>query len=310
MKNLLVGIALAFSFIIMFVFSGQIMSVSADVGSSWSSAPKVKLGTTYYETLTSGDVDMWHYEVPYGQSGAYNFYTTGSTDTYGYVYEHQGVWPFDYYEERGHNDDSGEGRNFRIELDLDNYEDYFVKVRGYSSSTTGSYYIKAEPNKDKIYAPDGGIWESYSRYNTVDHFNFKSEYLSLDGTALYLHYLNGEKDAIDIYEAYALYGGTTALGIAAACYPPLTLTATIIGIVVGAASLVDSLPGEYEEIIDLCDVTVITDSDGKKTFEPAKPLKIAYHDPRNGDNYYTLYYAYTGDYIYGTLRARGTFELN
>jgi len=117
----------------------------------------------------TGDNDYIRF---YAQAGKdYIFYTEGSTDTYGYLYDsNQNQLTYD--------DDSGSGYNFRIEYPISSSGYYFLRVRGYSSSTTGPYtlYYKYETpgGGDLITSKSGtlsGTGNSYtfsvSGYSTV-----------------------------------------------------------------------------------------------------------------------------------------------
>ncbi len=116
----------------------------------------------------TGDNDYIRF---YAQAGKkYIFYTEGSTDTYGYLYDsNQNQLTYD--------DDSGSGLNFRIEYTITSSGYYFLRVRGYSSSTVGPYtlYYKYEiPGGDVITSKSGtlsGTGNSYtfsvSGYSTV-----------------------------------------------------------------------------------------------------------------------------------------------
>ena len=63
----------------------------------------------------------------------YTFFTTGSTDTYGELYQGSTLLQT--------NDDGGEGNNFSITRSLVPGTEYRLKVRGYSTSTSGSYSV-------------------------------------------------------------------------------------------------------------------------------------------------------------------------
>jgi hypothetical protein len=64
----------------------------------------------------------------------YTFYTSGSTDTYGYLYN-------DLQIQLTSNDNSGGGGNFKIDYTILTSGYYFLRVKGYSSSTTGPYTL-------------------------------------------------------------------------------------------------------------------------------------------------------------------------
>jgi len=116
----------------------------------------------------TGDNDYIRFYAYAGKN--YIFYTEGSTDTYGYLYDsNQNQLTYD--------DDSGSGYNFRIEYPITSSGYYFLRVRGYSSSTVGPYtlYYKYEiPGGDLITSKSGtlsGTGDSYtfsvSGYSTV-----------------------------------------------------------------------------------------------------------------------------------------------
>ena len=97
-----------------------------------------------YTTLTNGNSvsgnieqggEYW-YKFTANECSDYTFSTTGSTDTYGELY--QGTTLIQS------NDDEGSGTNFSITYLLVAGAEYRLKVRGYSSTTSGSYSVKAE----------------------------------------------------------------------------------------------------------------------------------------------------------------------
>ena len=96
-----------------------------------------------YTTLSNGIVsngnisqggEYWYKFVP-SICKEYTFTTIGSTDTYGELYQGSTLLSSD--------DDSGQGYNFKITHTLVPGTEYMLKVRGYSSSTTGSYSVSA-----------------------------------------------------------------------------------------------------------------------------------------------------------------------
>jgi len=116
----------------------------------------------------TGDNDYIRFYAYAGKK--YIFYTEGSTDTYGHLYDsNQNQLTYD--------DDSGSGLNFRIEYNIETSGYYFLRARGYSSSTTGPYtlYYKYEsPGGDLITSKSGtlsGTGDSYtfsvSGYSTI-----------------------------------------------------------------------------------------------------------------------------------------------
>jgi murein DD-endopeptidase MepM/ murein hydrolase activator NlpD len=84
-------------------------------------------------TLTAGDYDYFSVDVP--SSGTLTAYTTGSTDTYGYL-KNSGCQDIHGAED----DDAGDGTNFHIRKSV-TAGTYYVAVRHYRSSGTGAYTL-------------------------------------------------------------------------------------------------------------------------------------------------------------------------
>ncbi|MBI2884213.1 MAG: pre-peptidase C-terminal domain-containing protein, partial [Candidatus Methylomirabilis oxyfera] len=106
-----------------------------DHGNSCSAATAVNVNSSTAGTINSaGDWDYFKVQVP--SSGTLTVYTTGSTDTYGFLYPSDcgAAGNFAY------NDDDGEGLNFRIVRSV-TAGTHYVAVRHYSSSGTGSYTL-------------------------------------------------------------------------------------------------------------------------------------------------------------------------
>jgi len=74
-----------------------------------------------------------YYRVYLSTSGTLTVYTSGSTDTYGYILN-------SYCSALAYDDDSGTGNNFRISRTL-SAGNYYIRVRNYYSSQTGSYVL-------------------------------------------------------------------------------------------------------------------------------------------------------------------------
>jgi len=89
--------------------------------------------------MPEGDEDWFLVEVEGLEGGGFmSIYTRGTTDTYMEVYG-----PDDPYVLLVENDDS-EDNNPRVGFSVATGQKYWVKVRGYDESTTGSYLIVAE----------------------------------------------------------------------------------------------------------------------------------------------------------------------
>lgn len=93
------------------------------------------LGSQVSNTMAQ-DAEHWYKFTP-PQTDYYNIYTSGSTDTYCELY--QGTSLF-----LEGDDDDGDGNNFKLTRKLSKDTTYYFKVRGYSSSTSGSYSLKIE----------------------------------------------------------------------------------------------------------------------------------------------------------------------
>ena len=102
-----------------------------DHGDTRATATVVTIPSNTSGRLESdGDEDYFRIEV--GQSGSLQLETTGSTDTYGLLYD-SGGGVVDA------SDDEGNGRNFRISQSSVSPGTYYLKVRGYHPSITGRY---------------------------------------------------------------------------------------------------------------------------------------------------------------------------
>ena len=102
-----------------------------DYGDTLSEATQVDLGSSIAGSLLAGDTD--YFRVTMSESGTLVAYTTGSTDTYGSILDGSGsVLAID--------DESGERSNFLVFTSV-GAGTYYIKVRGYSSSTTGNYTL-------------------------------------------------------------------------------------------------------------------------------------------------------------------------
>lgn len=108
-----------------------VASSSDDHGNSCDSATLVNVNSTTNGNIgTAGDYDYFRVQVP--SSGTLTVYTTGSTDTYGYLKNSGCVTIVS-------NDDSGD-RNFRLSSTV-TAGTYYVAVRHYSSTGIGNYVL-------------------------------------------------------------------------------------------------------------------------------------------------------------------------
>lgn len=119
-------------------------SVAVDVSDDGASADDhgdtVDTATTVStESSTAGELeeggDFDYFRLEIGETVALTVWTSGDTDTYGTLFDADGA-------SLETDDDDGSGTNFEIERELE-AGTYFVEVRGFSASTTGSYRLNA-----------------------------------------------------------------------------------------------------------------------------------------------------------------------
>ena len=112
----------------------------------------------------AGDLD--YFRVRVSGAGTLTVYATGSMDNRGVLYDSA-------QSQLASNDDGGQGLNFRIEHSV-SAGTYYVLVRGYSSTTTGSYTVHADfqqtsENYFGAFARSSetapGAWQYFAAYN-------------------------------------------------------------------------------------------------------------------------------------------------
>ncbi|MCW3999284.1 MAG: right-handed parallel beta-helix repeat-containing protein [Candidatus Bathyarchaeota archaeon] len=81
--------------------------------------------------MPAGDNDYIRF---YATPGNYTFYTSGSTDTYGYLYDQNQTQLIS-------DDDSGDGVQFKFTYNITLSGNYYLRVRGYSNETIGDYAL-------------------------------------------------------------------------------------------------------------------------------------------------------------------------
>lgn len=91
------------------------------------------------------DIPSWNSYVTFlaPASGKYVFFSEGSYDTYGYVYDED-------FNLIASNDDGGEGTNFSVTCDLTEGRTYYLRSRFYDSQMIGGYYINVETYRNVI----------------------------------------------------------------------------------------------------------------------------------------------------------------
>ena len=120
-----------------------------DHGDTFAGATSVSVpSTTAGELEEGGDRDYFRLVV--GQATTLSVETTGGTDTYGTLFDGD-------EDSLQTDDDSGAGSNFEIERAVQ-AGTYYIEVRGFGSSTTGSYELVVSEADD-----GGGRTDSYCR---------------------------------------------------------------------------------------------------------------------------------------------------
>lgn len=114
------------------VFASTGTPAPDDHGNTFGTATSISMGGSRAGVIQAGDVDVFTFTLTSAQ--AVRLRTTGTMDTYGELYNSSGTL-------LASDDDSGTDLNFDItHMGLPSGT-YYVRVRGYSSSTTGSYTL-------------------------------------------------------------------------------------------------------------------------------------------------------------------------
>ena len=106
--------------------------------------------------LTAGDEDCFAVVVPAAAAGGrLAAWTTGPTDTYGYLYDNA-------YDTIDEDDDYWRDWNFLVADDTASSGTYYIRVQGYDETTTGPYVIHVDDHGNSLYTatsdwePEGG----------------------------------------------------------------------------------------------------------------------------------------------------------
>lgn len=222
------------------------------------------------------DQNIYHYECQEG--GYYAFYTRGSTDTVGALYEENGIFTatYDYVTKNDDYFPGGGDSNFYFVVDLDKWEDYYVCVRGYGEKT-GSYKLNIEPNEDKIFHKNYGVWKSEHITNSAANIGMwvqKKVYLNKEQTILYYWSLDPATKIVNgsttytISQLQQLYksDSTTALNVVVTVLASaigvantgIGITASIIGLIltegISANKSQSTARAIQEKLVNLCGV--------------------------------------------------------
>ena len=113
--------------------------IGQDSDGTLDGATPVDLGSSTDGSLSEGDEDLFVIEM--SDSGTLTVYTTGSTDTYGFIFDSSG-------DVLAENDDGGEGWNFRVSASV-SAGTYYIQVGGFE---TGDYTLHVVGPLDLVVA--------------------------------------------------------------------------------------------------------------------------------------------------------------
>lgn len=133
-----------------------------DHGNSMSSATTISLNSSLNGSINYGGDEDWFRFTP-STSGNYNFASSGSTDTYGHLFNASGT-------ELIYNDD-GAAPNFTMSYNLTAGQTYYVKVRHFSSGGTGAYSLRVTVQDDhgNSTSTATGLSIGSTLYGTIDY---------------------------------------------------------------------------------------------------------------------------------------------
>lgn len=271
-------------------------------GSSADTAQRISVGSTVYDSIgAAAQVDWFVFKTDTG-AGAYDIYTTGSTDVYGEIYKKT---LFGYSLIDG-DDDGGDGSNFRLEVGLNNNTDYYVKVRHYSTSGTGSYTLRVREHLDSTTSSNGGSW----MWNTASpdpdgaFFNIdKLVYLTADAAEGYYIMLS-RSDFHEVRDAIISLTYSAAVSYVMSWYK--------IGAGV-AGFIVDQAFGFTDPDLTGLELDAIADAGNESGGQFANGIKIISLTTYTADMMPVMmntYESWTGSTIYGQERYRGDFDLS
>lgn len=103
-------------------------------GTSFEKAYIAQSGQTYDVNITTGGQLVYFAFTP-TEDGSFTIQSTGSGDTYGYLYSAS-------QSQLTSNDDGGNNSNFKMTYTMTAGTTYYVAVKFYSSSTTGTFQVQ------------------------------------------------------------------------------------------------------------------------------------------------------------------------
>lgn len=119
---------------------------------SLENLPSISGNETQNVIIEDTDVSKYFKFTP-SQSGSLTFYSTGSSDTFGRLYDSDMT-------ELAYNDDNGEGMNFRISYNVNARETYVLQIGAFNSSDEAfNVTFNFEPNKETLLGDVNGDGE-------------------------------------------------------------------------------------------------------------------------------------------------------
>ena len=113
---------------------------------------------TFYGSLSNGGPVWYKFKAP--SSDTYTFETIGSIDTYGELFNN--IVPNGFTSGRlVYNDYAGDEYNFKFSYYLTKGQIVYLRVSGYSTSESGTYYLKVSPSHTHSY--------TYEHYSSTHH---------------------------------------------------------------------------------------------------------------------------------------------
>lgn len=189
------------------------------------------ISSSYTELISMSPMTIYRYRVSFTSSGIATFQTSGSIDTYGYLGTTTG-WdsstgkPTSYLTLNNDGDD----RNFSISYQVTAGTNYYIWVRGYYSTASGTTYLIITPpasrpsNFSWTYAKTQGQafnltateWNSFTskinefrRYKGLSNYSFTYAYKGDTFTAAMY---NQARKAIQAVDGYGTYIPTVSAG--------------------------------------------------------------------------------------------------
>ena len=116
-------------------------------GSDFANAYVISVGQSLPAVIdTAGEYVYFKFTAP--SAGTYTFQSTGSYDTYGYLYNSS-------QSQLTYNDDAGDGSNFLISRTMTSGEIVYIGARMYSSSNTGTFNVSVTKSTTTTITEDG-----------------------------------------------------------------------------------------------------------------------------------------------------------